>query len=361
MPNPTFDRSNGWWFLRWRDEKGKRFKQPLARDPRWKGKGHRIAKPPPDVVLIARKYQDLEAQARHGVDVSRARPVEIGPEFEAYRASYAMGHPASSVKVLDRATRNFRDFAGESGLATMQSVGIAHCRGFLERRTAQGKAFRTVAVEMRMLAAIWSRAKGEGRIADNPWESVSPPGKAPDAPPKFWTVEELGKVLDATHGYLRDLILLGVNCGGRITSMLHLSWKDVDFGREFLSLDSKTGRYQVPMSAVALKALRRRREQSRNDWVFPSSWTDRPVRMNTTYERIRRAARKAGIPDDKKSYNHILRHTFASHAIMRGVPLATVSKWLGHASINQTMVYSHLCEHESKRSMDGFSLGDPTA
>lgn len=39
---------------------------------------------------------------------------------------------------------------------------------------------------------------------------------------------------------------------------------------------------------------------------------------------------------------HTLRHTFASQAVMAGVPIYTVSHWLGHASLQTTQIYAHL-------------------
>jgi len=39
---------------------------------------------------------------------------------------------------------------------------------------------------------------------------------------------------------------------------------------------------------------------------------------------------------------HCLRHTAASRWVMSGVPITVVSRYLGHSSVNQTIVYSHL-------------------
>jgi site-specific recombinase XerD len=38
----------------------------------------------------------------------------------------------------------------------------------------------------------------------------------------------------------------------------------------------------------------------------------------------------------------VLRHTFASHLVMKGVPLKAVQKLMGHATIEMTLRYSHL-------------------
>jgi site-specific recombinase XerD len=49
---------------------------------------------------------------------------------------------------------------------------------------------------------------------------------------------------------------------------------------------------------------------------------------------------------------HILRHTFASHFVMRGGDLPSLKKILGHAKIEMTMRYAHLAPDYLKKSIE---------
>ncbi len=73
--------------------------------------------------------------------------------------------------------------------------------------------------------------------------------------------------------------------------------------------------------------------------VFFDNATGRP------YQDVKRsfktALKKTGIRD---FHFHDLRHTFASHLVMSGIDLTTVSKLLGHKSLTMTLRYSHLSQ-----------------
>jgi len=70
------------------------------------------------------------------------------------------------------------------------------------------------------------------------------------------------------------------------------------------------------------------------DFVF--TYKGKPLKsIRTAFENARN---RAGI---KTLVFHTLRHTFATRLVLAGIDLATVSKLLGHSTIQMTMRYAH--------------------
>ena len=164
---------------------------------------------------------------------------------------------------------------------------------------------------------------------------------------RFLSRAELAGLYHAMDGYVtespntarrrgRDIVRLLVLTGCRRNEILHLRWDEVEGGRLRLA-DGKTGGRIVMLCAAArgiLAGLPRGAEAH----VFPSrTRPDRPVTSVDCFWRAVRA--RAGLDDVRL---HDLRHTFASHAVMNGVPLPVVARLLGHARIAMTMRYAHI-------------------
>ncbi len=56
--------------------------------------------------------------------------------------------------------------------------------------------------------------------------------------------------------------------------------------------------------------------------------------------RLNKLLEKAAI--NKKAGLHTLRHSIATHLLQSGMSLEDVSRFLGHASLESTQIYTHL-------------------
>ena len=57
---------------------------------------------------------------------------------------------------------------------------------------------------------------------------------------------------------------------------------------------------------------------------------------------VRRAEELGAIPPGRRVGTHTLRHSCARHLLMHGIPINYLSRWLGHTSIQTTLVYLEL-------------------
>ncbi len=144
------------------------------------------------------------------------------------------------------------------------------------------------------------------------------------------------------------MILFAIRTGLRVGEILALRWDNVDLiaGKihvcESVTRDTlgtpKSGRARdVPLSQQALKSLRKQRHL-RGEQVFCDLDGKRLIR-DQCVGPLAQACRRAHL---RNITWHQLRHTFASHLVMRGVPLRSVQELLGHQSIEMTMRYAHL-------------------
>lgn len=215
-------------------------------------------------------------------------------------------------------------------------------------RTAPGGANRTLDV----LRNIFNHAVVCGHVAANPTRAVrrNPRPK----PTRFLSAAEIGRlhaVLDAHQGRASgqqqaDIIRLLLLTGCRKSELLSLHWSEVD--DDVLHLrDGKTGPRTVLLNVQA-RTILARQARTGSAYVFPSP-TDRTTARSAELSLWRKARRQAGIDDVRL---HDLRHTFASSAVMQGVPLPVVSRLLGHAGTRMTLRYAHVSDRETEAAAE---------
>ena len=57
---------------------------------------------------------------------------------------------------------------------------------------------------------------------------------------------------------------------------------------------------------------------------------------------VRRAEELGALAPGKRVGTHTLRHSYARHLLMNGIPINYLSRWLGHSSIQTTLIYLEL-------------------
>ncbi len=174
----------------------------------------------------------------------------------------------------------------------------------------------------------------------------------------FLTFEEADRLLVAADVDWRTAILAGLRTGMRLGELRALRWEDVDLpGGKILVRQSawkdqvgspKTNRTRtIPTSAALLDALNAHRHL-RGPLVFCQ-----PDGAMLTKEQMKhplwRACRRVQL---RRIGWHVLRHSFASHLVMRGVPLKVVQEYLGHTTIQMTMRYAHLAPEVGRQAVD---------
>jgi integrase len=142
---------------------------------------------------------------------------------------------------------------------------------------------------------------------------------------------------------------VALKTGLRVGELLALKWSDIDLVAAHLIVrrtlwrdqegPPKGGRNRkVPLSDEALATLKAHRHL-RGPYVFCGPSVER-LTHSMVKDVVPDTCRRAGL--GKRVTTHGLRHTFASHLIMRGASLKAVQELLGHESIEMTLRYSHL-------------------
>lgn len=224
-------------------------------------------------------------------------------------------------------------------LADLQGRGLA--RASVLRKASSLKSFTAFLID-------------QDALVRDPFLNVRLPKR--DKPlPRFLTEAEMDKLLAAASPVgeeplrLRDraMIELFYSAGLRRSELRGLNVGDVDFLGGVVRVFGKGSRERVvPVGTAALEALRAYLD-SRSGRGGKGGGT--PLFSNGKGERlsdagvafvVKRWTRAAAAL--KSISPHVFRHSFATHLVSRGCDIRTVQEMLGHRSLANTQIYTHL-------------------
>jgi integrase/recombinase XerD len=173
--------------------------------------------------------------------------------------------------------------------------------------------------------------------------------------PTVLSRQEVRRVLACVYTFHNRAYLSTVYaCGLRLQEALHLETSDIDSDRMMLHVHRGKGARDrfVPLPVKLLPMLRAYWKTHRHPrLLFPAMGRNcrsgpnakHPMAVSSVQGAMKNAVREAGI--HKKNVRiHTLRHSYATHLLEEGVNLRVIQRYLGHASIETTMIYLHLTE-----------------
>ena len=211
--------------------------------------------------------------------------------------------------------------------------------------------------------------------------------KATSRLPAVLSTGETARLLEAMSGTARLMAEVTYGGGLRVMECCRLRVKDVDFENDLLFVrDGKGGKDRSTLLAKSVKerlrehlarvrvlheqdlaagagearlpdALERKYPQAGREWGWQFAFPAQNLAVDPRGGKVRRhhasdamlqravkeAVAKAGI--EKPVSVHTLRHSFATHLLLAGVDLRQIQELLGHASVETTMIYTHVVKN----------------
>jgi integrase len=225
-------------------------------------------------------------------------------------------------------------------------------RQLAESFEKEGNSGSTINRKMSALGVMLNIAEAEGMIDAVPKMPRRPVGKHRI---RFFTPAEEARMLSICkrNGLddIHDFVILGLDTGFRRGELLGLTPQDCVNGRAVLHAgETKSGKGRsVPLTSRARLVVEARAD-------LPLIFNG--ISKTTLGKRWDVMRREMGMQDDPWFIPHTLRHTCASRLAMAGKNTMFIKEWMGHASINMTEKYMHLCASHLETgisALEGFS------
>jgi integrase len=306
----------------------------------------------PDISLAKARIEAAQVLAamRAGVDptedrkarlrAAQAQSITIHELSEQWMAEFVI------PKLKPRTQTDYRQLLSRHILPLLGNLSVTELdrRHIEQRHVAMAVTPRRANYALAVIKAMLSFAIKRGLRSNNPAAGITPyrenrrerflsEAEIARAADGITAAEESGKIGPFAAAGLRLCLFTGAR-SGEITS---IRWEQIDWERRLIRLpDFKTNEPKtIHLSDAAIGILR--------DVPRAGPYVVAGGRRNRPYAHLTRAwgiARKYVGLDDVRL--HDLRHSYASLALGRGVPLAVIGKLLGHKNPATTQRYAHL-------------------
>ena len=222
----------------------------------------------------------------------------------------------------------------------------------------------TIARKIASLRTFYKFLYREKRSDSNPAMSLNAPKRAKSLP-KFLTPFEVEQILNNINietpaGFRNKAILeLLWATGMRVSELSGLNFEDLNLEENEIRVFGKGAKERIILVTDRAKSFLERYIKTARP-IIAKGYTvseneDSPVFINSTGFRLQTQSIRKAINEvvdkiqlPKHVTPHVFRHSFATHLIENGADLRVVQELLGHASISNTQIYTHISSQHLK-------------
>lgn len=222
----------------------------------------------------------------------------------------------------------------------------------------------TLARKISSLRTFYKYLFREKKVDSNPASNLNSP-KRPKNLPKFLSTYEVEQILnnvkmDTPAGFRNRTILeLLWATGMRISELSGLNFEDLNLDENEIKVFGKGAKERIILVSDRAKSYLERYIDTARPLVAKgyevNKNDDSPVFINNTGYRLQPKTVRNAINDTVEKIDlpkhvtpHVFRHSFATHLIENGADLRVVQELLGHASISNTQIYTHISSQHMK-------------
>jgi len=274
---------------------------------------------------------------------------------------HIIGYAPSTIDSLPRRAAELLEYAGTQGIYSLSQIQNYHLKAYYETlKTKKSKQTGELLKNSTLNGIIraWKLFGHYLEETDQGTLNVDLPYEPDDTIEReILTTQEikaLYNAADETILGLRDRAMLSVyyGCGLRSNEGLSLDLSDVMVEKGLLYVRKGKGykeRYVPFTEAVKtdfrlyLQECRPKLVKQPNEESFLVNNQGKRIGSSTQTKRLKELLKQANIT--KPIGLHNLRHSIATHLLKSGMQIEDIAKFLGHAYISSTQIYTHIA-HE---------------
>ena len=312
------------------------------------------------VELIKNRLQGIATNPTTLLAMSKA-------ELQAVKESVGKSRAEGTYLNLYYYDRNLREFIENKGVQDISIDTITESlfeeyRFFLKK---QGFAAATINRYLCWLSRLMFRAVSQRIIRCNPFENAK--YEKEDRKIRFLQKGEVMKLMamkmnDREAEQARLMFVFSFFTGMAISDIENLKYKHIQTaadGQRYIRKERQKTKVEfvVPLHPIAEAIISHcRNEQERNEEHLTvkekgDSLVFQPHCSRSVMGKNLSIVGKACGIRQRLSY-HVARHTFGTMSLSAGIPIESIAKMMGHASISSTQIYAQVTDNKISEDMD---------